>query len=349
MDADESHAADIDLFPHPPYRPDMDRRRFLLTSLAATLAVPLAIEAQPAGKLWRVGYLSSSSAERERARVAAFEQGLQELGYLEGKSIFIEQRYAGGEFERLPELAAELARLKVDVFVVAGAPAAHAAKKASSVIPIVMTAVADPVGMGLVASLARPGGSITGLSDFNTGVVVKRLELLREVVPSISRVVVLLNPMNPSNPPQLKLTQAAAATLAVTLLAFDAKRADEIDRAFLAMKTERPGGLIVIGDPLLGSHAKRIVELSTRNRLPAIYWNREFPEGGGLMSYGTNFDDLWHQAATYVDKILKGAKPGDLPVEQPTKFEFVINLKTAKALGLTIPPSLLQRADQVIE
>ena len=327
----------------------IDRRTFLTALIVSLVTAPLAVEAQPAAKLWRVGYLSSSSAERERARVAAFQQALQELGYLEGKSIVIEQRYAGGEFERLPELAAELARLKVDVFVVAGAPAAHAAKKASSVIPSVMTGVADPVGMGLVASLARPGGSITGLSDFNTGVVVKRLELLREVVPSVSRVAVLLNPMNPSNSPQLRLTQAAAATLAVTLLTFEAKRADEIDRAFLAMKTERPGALLVIGDPLLGSHAKRIVELSTRNQLPAIYWTREFPDGGGLMSYGTNLDDLWRQAATYVDKILKGAKPADLPIEQPTKFELVINLKTAKALGLTIPPSLLLRADQVIE
>jgi len=245
-------------------------------------------------------------------------------------------------------LAAELARLKVDVFVVAGAPAAHAAKKASNVTPIVMTAVADPVGMGLVASLARPGGSITGLSDF-PGVVAKRLELLREVAPSVSRVAVLLNPTNPSNPPQLKLTQAAASTLAVTLLVFEAKRADEIDHAFAAIKTERPGALIVIGDPLLGSQAKRIVELSTRNRLLAIYWTREFPDAGGLMSYGTNYDDLWRQAATYVDKILKGAKPGDLPVEQATKFELVINLKTAKALGITIPHSLLLRADQVID
>jgi putative tryptophan/tyrosine transport system substrate-binding protein len=312
-------------------------------------AIPLAVEAQPAGKPWRIGYLPSSSAERERTRVAAFQQGLRELGYLEGKSILIEPRYAGGEFEKLPELAAGLARLKVDVFVVAGAPAAHAAKKASTVIPIVMTAVADPVGMGLVASLARPGGSITGLSDFNTGVVVKRLELLREVAPSVSRVAVLLNPTNPSNSPQMKLTQAAAATLALTLLAFEAKRADEIDRAFLAMKTERPGALIVIGDPLLGTHAKRIVELSTRNRLPAIYWTREFPDAGGLMSYGTNMEGLWRQAATYVDKILKGAKPSDLPVEQPTTFELVINLKAAKALGITIPHSLLLRADQVID
>jgi putative tryptophan/tyrosine transport system substrate-binding protein len=327
----------------------MDRRAFVSGVALGALYAPLAGETQQVGKLWWIGYLSSSSAERERARLAAFQQGLRELGYLEGKSVFIEQRYAGGEFARLPELAAELARLKVDVFVVAGAPAAHAAKKTSNVIPIVMTAVADPVGMGLVASLARPGGSITGLSDFNTGVVVKRLELLREVAPSASRVAVLLNPTNPSNPPQLKLTQAAAATLAVTLLAFEATRADEIDRAFAAIKLERPGALIVIGDPLLGSHAKRIIELSTRNRLPAIYWNREFPNAGGLMSYGTNFDDLWRRAATYVDKILKGAKPADLPIEQPTKFELVINLKTAKVLGLTIPRSLLVRADEVIQ
>ncbi len=277
-----------------------------LIGLAVVLTVsltfaPLAAWAQDAGKVYRIGYLSSSSAERERARVAAFQRGLRESGYLEGKNIFIEQRYAGGEFERLPELAAELARLKVDVLVVAGAPAAHAAKRATSVIPIVMTAVADPVGMGLVANLARPGGNITGLSDFNAGVVAKRLELLREVVPSVSRVAALLNPANPSNPPQLRLTQAAAATLGVTLLAFEAKQADEIDRAFAAIQTERPGALIVIGDPLLGSYAKRIVELSTKSRLPAIYWTREFPDAGGLMSYGTNVDDLWRRASTYVD------------------------------------------------
>jgi putative tryptophan/tyrosine transport system substrate-binding protein len=180
-------------------------------------------------------------------------------------------------------------------------------------------------------------------------VVAKRLELLREVVPSASRVAVLLNPTNPSNPPQLKLTQAAAATLGVTLLAFEATRADAIDRAFVAIKTERAGALIVIGDPMLGTHAKRIVELSTRNRLPAIYWIREFPDAGGLMSYGAKFDDLWRRATTYVDKILKGAKPGELPVEQPTTFELVINMKTAKALGLTIPPSVLGRADKIIE
>jgi ABC-type uncharacterized transport system substrate-binding protein len=268
---------------------------------------------------------------------------------LEGRTFFIEQRYAGGQFEKLPKLAAELAGLKVDVLVVAGAPAAHAAKNATRVIPIVMTNAADPVGTGLVASLARPGGNVTGLSDFNAGVVAKRLELLKEVVPSASRVAVLLNPANPTNPLQLKLTRVAATTLGVTLLSFEAKGANEIDRAFAVIKMERPGALIVIGDPLLGSYAKRIVEHSTESRLPTIYWSREFPDAGGLLSYGINLEDSSRRAATFVDKILRGAKPGDLPIEQPTQFELVINLKTARALGLTIPPSLLQRADQVIE
>ena len=327
----------------------MRSRTPLLILVLSLLVAPLDGEAQQAKTNPRIGYLASSSAERERLRLAAFQQGLRESGYVEGKNIFVEQRYAGGQFEKLPELAAELVRLKVDVLVVSGAPATHAAKQATSVIPLVMASVADPVGMGLVASLARPGGNITGLSDFNTGVVAKRLEFLREVVPSVSRVAALLNPANPSNPPQLRLTQAAAATLGVTLLAFEAQRADEIDRAFAAIKTERPGALLIIGDPLLGTYAKMIAELSTKSRLPAIHSTREFPDAGGLMSYGVDLVDLSRRAATYVDKILKGAKPADLPVEQPTKFELVINMKTANALGLTIPGSLLLRADQVIE
>ncbi len=327
----------------------MERRTFISVIAGGLLAGPFVAEAQQAKTIPRIGFLSSSTVERERTRLAALQQGLRELGYLEGKTLFIEQRYAGGQFEKLPELAAELAGLKVDVLVVAGAPAAHAAKKATRVIPIVMTNAADPVGTGLVASLARPGGNVTGVSDFNAGVVAKRLELLKEVVPSASRVAVLLNPANPTNPLQLKLTQVAATTLGVTLLSFEAKGADEIDRAFAAIKTERLGALIVIGDPLLGSYAKRIVEHSTKSQLPAIYWTREFPDAGGLMSYGTNQDDLSRRAATFVDKILKGTKPADLPIEQPTKFELVINLKTAKALGLTIPQSLLLRADEVIQ
>ncbi len=327
----------------------MDRRTFVKTLGVGLLAAPLAAKAQQARRIARIGFLSSYSAERESIFLAAFQQGLLELGYLEGRNIFIEQRYAGGNFQKLPDLAAELLALRVDILVTTGTPAAQAAKNATSVIPIVMTLVADPVGTGLVASLARPGGNITGLSDFNAGVVAKRLQLLKEVVPSASRVAVLFNPANPTNPLQWKLTQAVAPALGVTLLSLEAKGADDIDRAFTAIRKQLPEALIVIGDPLFGTHRRRIVELSVKSRLPATYSNREWADAGGLMSYGANFGDLYRRAATYVDKILKGAKPADLPVEQPTKFELVINLKTAKALGLTIPPSLLGRADEVIQ
>jgi ABC-type uncharacterized transport system substrate-binding protein len=327
----------------------VNRRRFLLTSLAGGFAAPLAAAAQQPKTIVRIGFLSSSSAERERPRLTAFQQTLRELGYLEGQNIVIEQRYAGGNFQQLPELAGELARIKVDIFVVVGAPASLAARKTTSVIPIVMVGVADPVGVGLVDSLARPGGNVTGLSDFNAGVVAKRLELLKEVVPSASRVAVLLNPTNPSNPLQLKLTQAAAETLGVRLFPLEAKSAEEIDRAFAAMRTERAEAVIVIGDPMFGTHRRRLIDLSAKRGLPAIYSTREYVIDGGLVSYGTNLDDLHRRAPYFVDQILKGAKPADLPVEQPTRFELVINLKAAKQIGLTIPQSLLLRADQVIE
>ena len=323
--------------------------RLATVFILVLLAVPLGSGAQSAAESPRLGFLSSSSSERDKPRLAAFLKGLRELGYLEGRSIFIERRYAEGRFEILPELAAELVRLKVDILVVSGAPASTAARNATSVIPIVMTDVADPVGIGLVTSLPRPGGNVTGLSDFNAGVVAKRLELLKELLPSASRVGILLNPANPSNPLQLKLTQAAAPTLGVALLPLEARAADDIDRAFTAMRAERTDALLVFGDPMLGSHNHRIVERAARARLPAMYSRREMAEAGGLMSYGTNFTDLSRRAATYVDKILKGAKPADLPVEQPTKFELVINLKTAKTLGLTMAQSLLLRADRVIE
>ena len=313
------------------------------------IAVPFAVEAQPPKGIPRIGFLSSGTAERERGNLTAFRQGLHELGYVEGKNILVEERYAGGQFEKLPALAAELTRLKVDILVVGGAPAAHAAKKVTNAIPIVMTYAADPVGTGLVTSLARPGGNVTGLSDFTAGVVVKRLELLKEVVPAASRIAVLLNPANPTNPLQIKLTQAAAPILGVTLVTFDVKRVDEIDRAFAAMATKRPGALIVIGDPLLSSHRRKIIDLAAKSRLPAIYASGVWADDGGLMAYGTNFEDLNHRAATYVDKILKGANPADLPVEQPTKFELVVNMRTAKALGLVVPQTLLLRADRLVE
>jgi putative tryptophan/tyrosine transport system substrate-binding protein len=331
--------------------PGSMRRIGLAVVLTLSLALALfAAEAQQPGKrVPRIGFLASFSAEFIKGRVAAFQQVLRELGYVDGESIIIEYRYAEGKFERLPDLAAELVRLRVDLLVVAGAPAAHAAKNATSVIPIVIANAADPVGTGLVASLARPGGNITGLSDFNTGVVTKRLELLKQVVPTASRVAVLLNPANPTNPPQLKEIQAAAPALGVTLLALEAKGPDDIDRAFAVMRTERPGALIVLGDPGFVTHQRRIAELAVKSRLPAIWAVRENVNAGGLMSYGTDFDGLYRRAATYVDRILKGTKPADLPVEQPTKFELVINLKTAKALGLTIPQSILLRADEVIQ
>jgi len=327
---------------------EMIGRRMFIGSLAGLLG-PLEAWAQQADRVARVGFLSSSAAEREKSLLAALQQGLQELGYSEGKNLLIEPRYSGGRFDALPALAAELVRIKVDVLVVTGAPAAHAAKNATRVIPIVMTNAADPVGTGLVASLARPGGNVTGLSDFNAGVVVKRLELLKETIPTVSRVGVLLNPANPTNPLQMKLTQDAAPTLGVSLLAFEVRRLNEIDTAFAAMRRERPGALIVIGDPFLGSHRTKITDLAATNRLPAIYSHRSWVDDGGLVSYGTSFHDLYRRASTYVDKILKGASPGDLPIEQPSKFELVLNLRTARVLGITLPPSLMLRADHVID
>ena len=327
----------------------MERRTFLGVLTGNLLAAPLAAEAQPAKSIARLGFLGSSSAERDKTRVAAFRQGLQELGWVDGRNISIELRFAAGQVEKIAALAAELVRLNPDVLVVAGAPAAHAAKTATRSIPIVMTNAADPVGTGLVASLGRPGGNITGLSDFNAGVVVKRLEILKEMVPSAARMAVLFNPGNPTNPLQLKLLREAAPALGIRLSSSEGRRADDLERAFAATKGDSADALIILGDPLLGSQARRILDLTMKHRLPATYGAREWTDIGGLISYGPGFDELYRRAATYVHKILKGARPGDLPIEQPTKFEMIINLKTAKALGLTIPQSLLLRADQVIE
>lgn len=294
---------------------------------ALLVALCASVQAQQLRRVPRIGFLSSRSPDAEKSRLAAFQQGLQKLGYSAGKNILIEQRYAAGKFDRLPDLAAELVGLKVDVLVTTGTPAAHAAKNATSTIPIVIGNAGDPVGTGLVASLARPGGNVTGLSVLNTELSGKRLELLKEVVSTASRVAVLLNPANSINPLQLKEIQSAAPALGVTLHSLEVTGTDDIDRAFTAMKKERTGGLIVLGDPLLETHRTRIAELAVKSQLPAIYSLAPYVEAGGLMSYGTNFDDLYRRAATYVDKILKGAKPADLPVEQPTKFEFIVNLK----------------------
>ena len=325
----------------------IDRRAFL-AGAAALLAAPLAAEAQPAGKTYRIGYLASTPPPRGLRHIVV--QGLRELGWVEGKNIEIESRYSEGKYERFPDLAAELVQLGVDVLVASTAPATRAAKEATTTIPIVSVAVQDPVGLGLVRSLARPGGNITG-PTLTGGLAIagKQLELLKETVPKVSRVAVLWNPGNPMLAPQLRELEVAARALRVQLQPVEARGPDEFDGAFSAVIRGRGGALLVMTDPAFSIHRAQLAKLAARNRLPAIYGLRDHVEAGGLMAYGASIPDLYRSVATYVDKILKGAKPGDLPMEQPTKFELLINMKTAKALGLTIPPSLLLRADQVIE
>jgi putative ABC transport system substrate-binding protein len=321
----------------------------ILVFLLGVLVMPFVADAQQAKPIPRIGFLASADERTVKRFLAAFQQAVQALGYVEGKNIVIESRYAAGAFARLPDFATEFIRLHVDEIVTEGAPAAHAAQRSTTTIPIVIGNAADPVGTGLVASLARPGGNITGLSMMSPELMGKRLELLKEIVPSASRVAVLLNPANPTPQLQLQELQAVAPPLGVIVLPWEAKDANEIERAFTAMQGEQVEALIVIGAPMFGPHARRIGELAAQSRLPTIYAQRSFVETGGLLSYGTNFDDLYRRAATYVDKILKGAKPADLPVEQPTKFELVINLKVAQALGITIPPHLLMLADEGLQ
>lgn len=326
-------------------------RRDTLLALLALGATPLGAEAQQPGKVARIGYLAAVPAELDKSWRTAFQQGLEELGYLEGKNIVIEWRHASGRMEKLPELAAELVRLKVDVFFVYGREATDAAIKASSSTPIIITADPDPVGAGLATSLARPGGRITGLSDLHGDMTSKRLELLKEVAPSVSRVAVLFNPANIVSALQMKSIQASARTMGLTVLAWGVGGPEDIDRAFATIGRERPGGLLVVAESAVvgGINRNRIVDHAMKNRLPLIGTVRGWADAGALMAYGTNFHDLWRRAATYVDKILKGAKPGDLPIEQPTKFALVINLKSAKALSITIPQTVLLRADEVIQ
>jgi putative ABC transport system substrate-binding protein len=279
----------------------------------------------------------------------AFRQGLRELGYVEGQNIAIESRWTEGKDDRLPALAADLVRSKVDVIVAETGAATRAAQQATRTIPIVMSLVNDPVGSGLVASLARPGGNVTGLTIMSPDLVGKQLELLKEVVPKVSRVALLRHPDNPASAAQLREAEAAAQALGVRLQTLEARSPQEIDGAFAAMTRERAGALLVIPDTLFWSQRRQIVDLAVKRRLPSIRIGEAYAEAGGLMSYGPSYRDLERRAATFVDKILKGANPADLPVAQPTKFELVINLKTAKAIGLTIPQPLLQRADQIID
>ena len=328
----------------------MHRRAFLGTVAGGLLAIPLVAEAQPKAGVPRIGYLGNSSPSLESDLVDAFRQGLGEFGYTEGQNITIEYRWAEGKYDRFPDLVADLVRLKVDVIVTAGTPGALAAKQATKTIPIVMAVAGDAVGAGLVASLARPGGNVTGSTTIVQELEGKRLELLREVVPRLSRVAVLWNPANPVSPIILKQTQLAAPALRLRLEPIvGVSGVRELEGAFATISRVRPDALILLADRFLLAERTRIVEFAAKRRLPTMYPYREMVKAGGLMSYSPSYPDLFRRAATYVDKILKGAKPGDLPVQQPTKYESVINLKTAKALGLTIPQSLLQRADEVIQ
>ena len=326
----------------------MDRRAFIGTLAGSLLAAPLAAEAEQAGKVFRIGLLGTVPlTEPGTARIwGGLFEGLQQLGYVEGQNIVIEGRFSEGIHERLPALAAELVRLKVDV-IVAAANAADAARSATSTIPIVMPNHGNPVGNRLVVSLARPGGNVTGLSGPN--LVAKQLQLLTEVVPRLARVAILSNPTHPEHPRRLREAEVAARSLKVGLQILTARTPTELASAISVTANGSADALLVLGDPMFFGERAQIVGLAIRSRLPLIAIQREYPEAGGLLAYGIDQRDTFRRAATYVDKILKGAKPGDLPVEEPTKYELVINLKTAKALGLTIPPSLLQRADQVIE
>jgi putative ABC transport system substrate-binding protein len=313
------------------------------------LAAPLIAEAQqPSTKTARIGYLSLRSGPSHFDE--AFRQGLRELGYVEGQNISVEYRWADWKPDRIPALAEELVRLKVDVIVSAGGgPTSRAVGKAVKTIPVVFLMGGDPVGTGLVASLARPGGNLTGVSLLTSELNAKRLELLKQAVPGVSRVAVLVNPTSPTAGAVLKELESAAQTLKVKLQVLEARDPQAIDGAFAAMKRERAGALLVANDPMFFAQRERIVGLAAKSRLPGIFEWREFAEAGGLLSYGTNVADMYRRLASYVDKILKGVKPADLPVEQPTRFELVINAKTAKALGLTIPPSFVFRADHVIQ
>ncbi len=313
------------------------------------LTAPLAGEGQQAGKVYRIGFLGPSSASDHAAYLKAFREGLRDLGYEEGKNILIEYRWAMGRDERLPTLAAELVRVNSDVLVTYSTPGVRAAQQATSTIPIVMGSSADPVRLGLVRSLARPGGNTTGVASNVVDLEAKRLELLREAVPKLRRVAFLSNLANPGVREVLKETEVAALKLGVRVRSFGvAKEQHEIDTVFDAILRERPDGLIVQSDPLTVAHFARIAEFASRNRLPAMGVVRQFVVEGGLMCYGSDFREGWRVAARYVDRILKGAKAADLPVEQPTKFELVINLKTANALRVTIPQSVLARTDEII-
>jgi ABC-type uncharacterized transport system substrate-binding protein len=323
------------------------RREFITLLGGAAAAWPLAARAQQAGSRYTVGTLTAGNDNS--ALNAVLVAALRELGWIEGKNVVFEHRYADNRLETLPELTADLVRLKVDVIATAGTLAPLAAKRGTSTIPIVMLAAGDPLGSGLVASLARPGGNVTGMSLMAPDLGGKRLELLKEVLPQLARVAVLWNAANPYSALVFKETQAAGRTLGIEVQSLEVRAPDDFDGAFEAARRQRPDALITVEDPLTVSHRKRIADFAVGQQLPSLHGVREFAAAGGLMSYGASLPDLFRRAAGYVDKILRGAKPADLPVQQPSKFELVINLKTAKTLGLTVPLTLQASADEVIE
>lgn len=330
----------------------LDRRTLLHMVLCGMVAAPVTVRAQPARKVYRIGLLGGypPTAHVASSRLwDAFFERLRELGYVEGRTIIVEARWYGEHTERLPALAVELVQAKVEVIVAGAPPAPEAAARATSTIPIVMAGHPDPIGSELVVSLARPGRNVTGLSDQSPQMVAKRLQLLKEINPGTSRVALLWNPTNPTLRPMLKEAELAARTIGVQLQKYEARVPDDFEGAFSAMTRDRAEGVIILGSSMFFAERSRIAGLAVQSRLPTISGATEFAEAGCLISYGSVFAEQWRRAATYVDKILKGADPANLPVEQPTKFELHLNLKVAKALGVTIPPSLLARADEVIE
>jgi putative ABC transport system substrate-binding protein len=327
----------------------MDRRELIEAVALGLVALPFAARAQPATtQVQRIGFLGVASAANSASRVEAFRTGLHEIGYAEGKNLVIEFRWADGNYDRLPDLAAELVRLKIDALVTSGAPGTLAAKRATTTIPIVMAVTGDAVNAGLVASLAQPGGNVTGSTVFGPEHNVKRLEQLKEVMPRLARAAFLFNPDNPSSVTENREIESAARSMKLEISYFEARRPAEFDAAFKAMVKRQAGSVVVTDDAMLNSNSRRIAEIAGQKRLPSA-GNTDLAEAGGLIGYGVNVPAMFHRAAYFVDRILKGARPKDLPVERATKFHLVINLKTAKALGLTIPPSLLGRADEVIQ
>jgi putative ABC transport system substrate-binding protein len=323
-------------------------RIFVAIVSISVLISPLVTEAQQAGKVYRIGFLGATSPSGYAPQIVAFRGGLRDFGYVEGKNLTIEFRWAEGNYARLPDLAAELVRLKPDVLVTHAGAGTRAAKQATATLPIVFGVAGDAVALGLVKSLARPGGNVTGSSFFFPELNAKRLEVLKEAVPRLSRVGVLLNPDNPANVATLRAMEETAQSLNLRLQSVEVRRPTELDSAFATLIKARVGALTVYDDAMFIAEAARIADLAKRNRLPTIGFI-EYAKAGGLLAFGVNFSDLWRRAAGFVDKIFRGAKPADLPVEQPTKFELIVNLRAAKALGLTMSPSLLVRADQVIE